>query len=163
MSTSSPGATAGGGASDPNSSSRPKQNSDESLSSAATSDDYEVVSATAAAAAATAADPKLDIVVGEGKERDLEENLDDCLKPSSSSSSPDADADTDADAVTALANESAEDQDGTTFHNVWFLGSLPIKRPKDEPAIQEQIVQLNSGQEEQVGRTETKVRDSVLL
>ncbi len=69
---------------------RPKQSSDESLaSSAATSDEYEVVTPAeakteaaeaAAEAAASSSDPRLSIVVGEGREADLQENMDECLK-----------------------------------------------------------------------------------
>ncbi len=69
---------------------KPKQSSDESLaSSAATSDEYEVVTPAeakteaaeaAAEAAASSSDPRLSIVVGEGREADLQENMDECLK-----------------------------------------------------------------------------------
>ena len=75
---------------------------------------------------------------GEGKERDLKENLDECLE-----SSPD-------NAATALTNEYAaaqeedKNEDGTTYHNLWVLGAAPIRRPKDEAAIQAQITELTS-------------------
>ena len=66
----------------------------------------------------------------------------------------------DPKASTALANESSsaldedeeeeEEDDGTTYSNVWHLGSVPIGRPKDEAAIQAQMASLNANKEEEV-------------
>lgn len=67
---------------------------------------------------------------GEGKEKDLQANLDECLQ-----SSPEDGADPAA-------------ADGTTFHNITLLGSETISRPKDEASIQRQIARMNAGANE---------------
>ncbi len=70
---------------------------------------------------------------------------------------PPASGEDDPKASTALANESSsaleeeeEEDDGTTYSNVWHLGSVPIGRPKDEAAIQAQMASLNANKEEEV-------------
>ena len=75
---------------------------------------------------------------------------------------PPASGEDDPKASTALANESSsaleedeeeeeEEDDGTTYSNVWHLGSVPIGRPKDEAAIQAQMASLNANKEEVSG------------
>ncbi len=78
----------------------------------------------------------------------MQANLDDCLK--SSPSPEDSTPDLSKAAEDANAEEQQEEEqgdDGTTFHNVWMLGCLGIRVPKDEDTIQNQIAQLNSDEQ----------------
>ena len=124
-----------------------------STASGATSEDYEIVNKDSAAATAPSTPPpqpqppttlqeegdasapqitktpQLDIVVGEGKEADLKENLEECLL----TSSPEAENDQDED----------DSSEHTVFHKIIHCGSKPIQQPKNEEYIQGQIRDSN--------------------
>jgi len=97
-----------------------------------------------------ASGPKLSIGVGQGKEEDLKRNLRECL------ASPE-----DVEKAAAASKEGGQnedaDEDCTIFHQVTYLGALPIARPKSEEVIQGQIKDL-SAQENKDGWTEVAIR-----
>ena len=93
------------------------------------------------------AKPELSIVVGEGKEKDLEQNIEECLMtttPSPSKEEEPPKSDTGTTASTAIAQEDEPDESGNTvFHNILYLGSRDIDDPKCEETIQSQIEEAN--------------------
>lgn len=91
------------------------------------------------------AKPELSIVVGEGKEKDLEQNIEECLM---TTPSPTKDELPKSDAAAAVAStptqEDEPDESGNTvFHNILYLGSRDIVDPKCEETIQSQIEEAN--------------------
>ncbi len=73
-----------------------------------------------------------------------------CLPPASGEDDPKASTALANESSSALEEEEEEEDDGTTYSNVWHLGSVPIGRPKDEAAIQAQMASLNANKEEEV-------------
>jgi hypothetical protein len=112
-----------------------------SAASSATSDDYEIItpdSTTVSSPVVIGGDdvppappsppvprpPELSILVGEGKEQDLQKNIEECLRTTPSPKGE---------------QEEEEDESGhTVFHNILYLGSKEIDDPKSEEDIQSQ-------------------------
>ena len=121
-------------------------------SRSSTSEEYEIMSISKSKGGGPSP-PELDIVVGQGKEEDLKQNLNECLD-----SSPEDDSNN------GMANESLqeEEEEGehTTFHNITYLGVRQIELPKNEEKIQSQIREANQITE---GGEEDKVRTEVVL
>ena len=103
------------------------------------------------------AKPELSIVVGEGKEKDLEQNIEECLmttpSPTKEGELPKSEVAVDsstahesdvASASTATQEVDEPDESGNTvFHNILYLGSRDILDPKCEETIQSQTADAN--------------------
>ena len=103
------------------------------------------------------AKPELSIVVGEGKEKDLEQNIEECLmttpSPTKEEELPKSEVAVDsstahesdvASASTATQEVDEPDESGNTvFHNILYLGSNDIADPKCEETIQAQTAEAN--------------------
>ena len=103
--------------------------------SSATSE-YEIV-------AGAEAKPELSIVVGEGKEKDLEKNIEECLMTTPSPSKEEPPPQTAAVVATVQDDDEPDESGNTVFHNILYLGSGVIDDPKCEETIQSQIAESN--------------------
>ena len=90
------------------------------------------------------AKPELSIVVGEGKEKDLEQNIEECLMTTPSPTKDELPkSDAAAAASTATQEDEPDESGNTVFHNILYLGSRDIVDPKCEETIQSQIAEAN--------------------
>lgn len=124
---------------------------DTKTSSSPSSADFEMVPPTTAPAhpeaGSTAAESNPQLDLPGGNHEDLARTLSDCLQSSPDEEEPADDA---APAAQGIVNESLHEEEdhpdgknATLFHRIEYLGVDGIENPKDERAIQSQIVALN--------------------